>query len=287
MVLFVWLGLGDRWRSLEGIALVIAPSTFICLMAGQNGLVTGALLLGGLRLLERRPVLAGVLFGLLSFKPHLGILIPIALIAARQWRTFAAAGLTTAALYAGSVLAFGVAAWQAYLTGSTSAHYESLLGDAFGPYLNVSASPFIAAKILGADASLRIAVQVVFSAAAVLAVFAAFKRPVRPDLRNAILLSAFALASPFGYFYDLPAVAMAVVIAYREGLRTGFLSGERLVLVAAWVVSIAIVALNKQGVPLGPAILAALFAYLCARAFNWFPASRSPEDLPNPTPAQA
>jgi hypothetical protein len=280
--LFVWVSLGERWRSVTGIALIIAPSTVTCLLAGQNGLITGALLVGGLRLLDARPVLAGILFGLLSFKPHLGILIPVALIAATRWRTFAVAGVTTVGLYGSSVLAFGLESWQAYFAGSTSAHYDALLGDAVGPFLNVSASPFIAARILGGDISVRIAVQVLFTAVAAVAVFAAFRGRVSTDLRNAILLSSFALASPFGYFYDLPAVTMAVFIAYREGLRTGFMHGERLALVAAWLVSVVIVALNKQGVPLGPAVLATLFAYLCIRAFEWSPVRRLAAD---PQPA--
>jgi hypothetical protein len=47
--------------------------------------------------LERRPYLAGSLFGLMIFKPQLGLLLPVALIAGRQWRVFAAAAATAPA----------------------------------------------------------------------------------------------------------------------------------------------------------------------------------------------
>jgi hypothetical protein len=269
LALFLWAALGSRWRSPEGIALTLAPPTFACMLAGQNGLITGALLVGGLRVLERRPVLAGVLFGLMAFKPHLGILIPVALIAARQWRAFGAAAIAAALLYAASIPAFGLESWTAYFAGSTSRNYDGLLGDALGPFLNVSATPFIAARIRGADAAGRIAVQLAFTAAAAAGVWMAYRRPVDPALRGTILMTGVMLATPFGYFYDLPALGAAVLIAYREGLRTGFLTGERLVLVAAWLVPIVIVAVNKQGVPLGPVAILTLFGFLCARAFGW------------------
>ena len=61
-----------------GLALLIlfSPAVVVCLDAGQNGLFTAALLVGGLRLADRRPILAGVLLGLANFKPQHGLLIP-------------------------------------------------------------------------------------------------------------------------------------------------------------------------------------------------------------------
>ena len=55
------------------------PPVFLCLMQGQTGLLAAALLGGGLLALRPRPVLAGVLFGLLTVKPQLGLLLPFAL----------------------------------------------------------------------------------------------------------------------------------------------------------------------------------------------------------------
>src|SRR5258707_10279692 len=63
-----------------------APAVFINAVGGQNGTWTAALFGGGLGLLERRPLLAGGLLGLLIYKPQLGLLIPVALLAGRHWR---------------------------------------------------------------------------------------------------------------------------------------------------------------------------------------------------------
>src|SRR5437879_2643076 len=100
-------------RRLSAIALVLAcPFTAWNLLAGQNGFLTGSLLGAALLCLERQPILAGVFIGCLTYKPQFGILIPVALIASREWRTFAAAAITAAALAGISIAAFGLGPWQ-------------------------------------------------------------------------------------------------------------------------------------------------------------------------------
>ena len=84
-----------RWREWWwALGAVIAPATGITLISGQTGFLSGALMVGGLRLLPTRPALAGVLFGLLAYKPQLGVLVPVALVAMGAWRAIAAAAAT-------------------------------------------------------------------------------------------------------------------------------------------------------------------------------------------------
>src|SRR5439155_21513049 len=102
-------------RRLPAIALALAcPYTAWNFLAGQNGFLTGALLGAGLLCLERRPILAGVFIGCLTYKPQFGILFPVALIAARQWRVCVSTALTAIVLAAASVAAFGLDAWLAF-----------------------------------------------------------------------------------------------------------------------------------------------------------------------------
>src|SRR4029079_4113072 len=94
----------------QGRALLFAlatPAVFVNTVNGQNGTWTAALFGGGLMLLERWPVLAGVLFGLLIYKPHLGLRIPVALLAGRQWRATAAAAATVLTVIVLTTLCFG------------------------------------------------------------------------------------------------------------------------------------------------------------------------------------
>ena len=77
-------------RSRSGwLLLALAfPAVFINLGHGHNGFLTAALFGGALATLERRPLVAGMLFGLLAYKPQFGMLIPLVLLATGRWRVY-------------------------------------------------------------------------------------------------------------------------------------------------------------------------------------------------------
>jgi len=91
------------------------PAIFWTFGLGQNAFLTASLFGGFTLLIDRRPALAGVLLGLLCYKPHFGLLAPVGLVAGRHWRAFLAAGMTVAGLVALSVALFGMETWRAYL----------------------------------------------------------------------------------------------------------------------------------------------------------------------------
>src|SRR5580704_16846358 len=123
--LVLWLSAGwfAFYRALRlalpgGGALLLAlatPAVFINTVAGQNGTWTAALFGVGLGLLDRRPILAGGFLGLLIYKPQLGILIPVALLAGRRWRAGASATATGAGLVAIAAIWFGPDIFADYL----------------------------------------------------------------------------------------------------------------------------------------------------------------------------
>ena len=55
------------------------PAVFVNLGHGHNGFLTAALIGFALLWLDRRPVVAGILFGLLAYKPQFGLMIPLVL----------------------------------------------------------------------------------------------------------------------------------------------------------------------------------------------------------------
>ena len=72
-------------RGVGLLFLVLAPATMVNVIGGQNGFFTAALLLGALTLLDCRPLTAGLLLGLLTIKPQLGLLLPLSLVAIGAW----------------------------------------------------------------------------------------------------------------------------------------------------------------------------------------------------------
>jgi arabinofuranan 3-O-arabinosyltransferase len=209
--LFVWLiagwlafyaalRLADPERQVLVLALA-TPAVFINAVGGQNGTWTAALFGGGLVLLERRPILAGILFGLLTYKPQMGVLLPLALLAGRQWRAIIAAAATAAILVTASVLLFGTKIWPVY-----AAHVEVLrhviLEDGTGVWYRML-SVFVAARRLGADVPTAYAVQAVAGLVSAPVVALAWWRDAPVPARNVLLVLGTCLTTPYLQDYDL------------------------------------------------------------------------------------
>ena len=112
---------GGATASADPLWLVLAlafPAVLINVGHGHNGFLTAALIGGGLVSLDRRPLVAGILFGLMAYKPQFGLMIPVALAAGGYWRTFMAAAATTVLLTVVTTLVFGMQVWHAFFVGA-------------------------------------------------------------------------------------------------------------------------------------------------------------------------
>ncbi len=94
------------------------PAVLINIGHGQNGFLTAALLGGALVVLDRRPIVAGILLGLLVYKPQYGLMIPLVLAVSGRWKCFAAAAATVGLLALATTLTFGVGVWHAFLAST-------------------------------------------------------------------------------------------------------------------------------------------------------------------------
>jgi len=254
---------GDNRRVLM---LVLAPSSCANIVLGQTGFVTAALLVGGLAMIDRRPLIAGALFGLLAFKPQFGIMLPLALLAARLWKPFVAAALTALAAAAASVAAFGIEAWRGYL--EVMLPFElSFSQRATSSYILKALTVSEAARLMGASASFAYLVQALAVLAAAGVVIWAYRRMRERSAQAAVLLAGTALACPHLHVYDMSIVSVAAVVL-AEAARAeppGF--SERLTITLAWVAPLALIALfalHILQVPHDPYVLAALAPLITA-----------------------
>lgn len=215
--LFAWLGAGwlafySALRLAAPRSLLIAlaaPAVFVNAVGGQNGTWTAALLAGGLGLVERRPYLAGVLFGLLVYKPHLGLLLPVALIAGRQWRAFAAAAVTACALIGASVALYGLDVWRQFAVNVTFLRH-AILEDGSGVWHRM-VSVFVAARRLGAAVDVAYAAQAATALIAAVVVAFAWRRDHPLPVKAAVLLIATCFTTPYLQDYDLVFLVPAVL----------------------------------------------------------------------------
>ncbi len=288
LALWSFLGLGVYlWVSAAGrqdrhiviLALLLAPATFANFAGGQNGFLTGVLLISGLRLLGPRPIVAGILFGILTMKPQLGLLLPFALLAARQWTAILSASVTTVLLVGLSMMLFGWEAWQAYIE-QVIPHQATIMNEGDGVFLAMMPSAYIGLRLLEVEPVLRSALHGVFALIALAGVVWAFARSTDAEQKFGVLAVGTFLASPYGFNYDMTTVSLAVLLVALRGLRHGFLPGERLSLSATWLLPTAILWLNANHIPVGSLILLSCFAYFLIRirdslaqesnrGFNW------------------
>lgn len=233
------------------------PAAYLNVLHGQAGFLVTALMGGALLLLGRRPVLAGVLLGLLTFKPHLGVLVPIALIAGKRWRAIAAAAVTTALVMLASFAVFGQETWAAFLAGAEAARVHLETGEL--PWEKMH-TVFAGARLIGIGVAGAYALQAAVSLAVAVMVALAWRRPADPALRSALLVAGAVLAAPYGFEYDLVLLALPIAWLGWHGVRHGFRPGEKVVLLMAWLMPFATPGIAAGlGVPLGPLVLAALF----------------------------
>jgi hypothetical protein len=218
--LFIWLGAGwfAFYRALHlamrgGRSLLFAmatPAVLINALGAQNGTWTAALFGFGLGLLDRRPFLAGGVLGLLVYKPHLAVLIPLALLAGRRWRALAAAVIVSVGLTVAAAVCFGPEIFADYLRQVTWLRHV-ILEDGTGVWHRM-VSVFVAARRLGADVPTAYLIQSVAACGAAFAVIALWFRDASPALRNATLILGTCLATPYVQDYDL--VFGALVVAW-------------------------------------------------------------------------
>ena len=102
-------------RPIAILAALSAYPVFFNFFLGQNGFLLAGLMGVSLALLERRPRLSGILLGLLTFKPQIGILFPFALLVSRKWRVIVSAMATSVVLIVASMLVFGYQGWPSFI----------------------------------------------------------------------------------------------------------------------------------------------------------------------------
>ncbi len=261
--------LGVMWRidpERDSLWLAIAfPGAMVNLTNGQNGFLTLGLLGAALLTLKRRPILAGVMFGLMSYKPQYGVLVPIFLLATGRWRAIVAASVTVALFAALSLAIFGEQTWQAFfLSVSFTRHIVIEQG---GPGFEKMQSAFAAARLWGLGVAPAYAFQAAISLITALAVIRVCRRTAKFELHAAALATGALLATPYIMDYDLVVLALPIAWIAIEGRRSGFLPWEKSLLAFVYLLPLFARALAGHAmIPIAPLAMLLLLADIARRA---------------------
>jgi arabinofuranan 3-O-arabinosyltransferase len=255
--------IGDRSGYLLGAAFPALLSNFV---VGQNGFLTAGLIGGALVMLVERPILAGVLVGCVTYKPHLGLLFPIVLAASGHWRVFASAAVTAALMAAASWLAFGSETWIAFAQ-SIPHTSQAFLSDGWANFGKLQ-TLFGLSRALGVPEVGAWTLQAALALDAAVVVAMIWRSNAAFEIKAAALATGALLATPYLYTYDLVVLAVPLAYLFRLGRRQSFLPYEAggMALACVLIGSFPFVA-----APVGFAAVVIVAALVLRRAWLWTP----------------
>lgn len=246
-------------------AAVIAALTPITVpvnvLLGHNGFLTAGFIGLSLVFVERRAWLSGIFIGLLTYKPHFGVLFPFALLASRNWRVLASAAAMSVLLGVAAGVEFGYQGWQSFID-LLHARNSSLNPDAGEITLQ---SVYGLLHWAGASAWLSWTVHLAVAVIVAIAVCTAWAKPIPQSLKAAILCVGAVTVTPYVLQYDLCILSIAVAFLVKDGLSHGFLPGER----TAILICVASFLFWLAEIPISPFVDAVILYLIARRIAAW------------------
>lgn len=230
---------------------------------GQNGALSAAILTGGLVLLDRNPTGAGLALGLLCYKPQLAPVLAVYLVYQRRWSVLAGMAATTATLCGVSYVFFRPATWRAFFENIPTAGQTPYLAHLWPKMPTVLS----AVQLVGASKELALAAQAIASIIAIAGVISLARGSVPSPLRNAGIVTAALIATPYLFVYDLVCLIPVLAWLLQDGRRHKLTSLERAFagLTAISPVGVWLLA-SRTSVQLGPFILLGFLGLILHRA---------------------
>jgi alpha-1,2-mannosyltransferase len=246
-------------------AAALLPAAILNIWAGHYGFLFSALWLATFSAMDRRPLRAGGLIALLTFKPHMGVLIPLLLLLRQRWRVILAAAAGTLALAALSLLLFGGSAWIAYLTGTSKLQMHLLVKEhAFF----FAMMPTAYSTVWTASSSLKLAIlaQCITALAATVITVRAARSEIAWTELGLMAATATFLVLPYAFNYDMEVIGLAAALLLFDPRRQLDLVGRVLALLALGA-PVLVLVLSPHTAPLLPVALLG-FLWVQARAYG-------------------
>ena len=197
-------------NKLAPLCFLAFPGTFLNIRWGQNGFLTAALFGFGVYFAESSPLLAGLMFGLLTFKPQMAIFPFIILLLLKKWKTL---GWSVAFASAFAVLTGGIFGFQTWIDFfSTSLYNASQLGASWEatnwgiPTLSTSL------RVMGLNGWVLNAVLIAAAALAIYACVRVWKQTQNRSLRLMALVLCLFLSFPYVSMYDFAILGIPCIM---------------------------------------------------------------------------
>ncbi len=214
---------GAWWN--DFIAIFTSPAGYLAFISGQVTLLAVALQLTFFRILDRRPILAGILLGMLTLKPHLGILYPLFLIATRRTTVFFSAAITTLIMVGLTTCLWGTEIWKAYLQLGAPAQNEYVLKNIPNIVRVMMPTLYMDLRMAGLPYAPALLVQAMAACASAAFLFSSRFKACDAPTQMLLLAACSILSTPYLMAYDTLFLSAAIVLWLRTNTvtRAGFI----------------------------------------------------------------
>ncbi|MEM0942481.1 MAG: glycosyltransferase family 87 protein [Pseudomonadota bacterium] len=202
-VLALMFGFRHAARGMPGelSMVLLAPAAWMGVLITNNSLLSAACLVAALSALQRgRPVLAGILIGVMTLKPTVGLLIPVALAAGGHWRSFLWAAGTALVLALGATLITGVEYWSLLVERMAWASGPEGPGSVYHYYL---VNLFGMLRWFGVEHGPALTAQYALTLGLMAMTWFVWRSAWAFELKAALLCLAIPLAAPHSFAYEL------------------------------------------------------------------------------------
>jgi hypothetical protein len=228
--------------------------------AGQNGILSAIIIGSGLAILPRSEVVAGLIFGLLAYKPHLAVALPFCLLAGRYYSAFICMAVTAVVLGLLSWYFFGSESWLEFLHGLLS-QTNSIFG---ARHINWERVPTVMITALQLLDSYRAAwlLQACASFLAIAIATWVWRTSTKPAALALSLVAAMPLVSPYVWDYDMAILVIPMVFLANDAEANKWTAGRFILITIIWISEPSLRLISGSiGLQLGPFVWAILLGY--------------------------
>lgn len=232
LALFAIFRLVPKQKSLALLAVGF-PGVLMNLRWGQNGFLNTALLGFGLYFLESNPIMAGLMFGLLTYKPQIALFAFLILILSKKWRVLVWAIIFALGFAILSGVLFGFDAWVQFVQ-SFSNSTSGFLDENWLSNAGVQPSMFINMRLAGMNDTINYITLGVIGLLVTGITGWVWHRTDRIALKAVTMCTGTLLIIPYFLQYDLMILSIPLVLFSYDLIEYGSRPIDFLLLLFLW-----------------------------------------------------
>lgn len=248
-------------------AAMCFPGVLMNLNWGQNGLLTVGLFGLAIYNLEKRPVVSGMMFAILCFKPHFALVAFIVLLLSKHWKVFFSAVFFFFVLVILSSGLFGLDTWVVYIKTQLNAP-SIILESVWQSTAAIQPSVYSSLKVIGMSGNLAAILQLITAICMFIIILWTWRNINSISLKGVILVLGTLLCTPYYAQYDLVLLILPLIWYLNDCKLNGWLKWDLGIIIMLWLtplINLPIVHLTH--IQMAPMTLIIATVFTCRRLY--------------------